>query len=98
MSTISGSGGAKTISVPPGDKLVVNNFGGFGTGSTPAAPGELDTLHFLGAIMTPGNMVDLIHVQFPNRGDLRSRQDRQWRRRRQPASRRGRWLEQHRDG
>src|SRR5690349_23485048 len=57
MPTISGSGGAKTISVSPGDKLIVNDFGAFGTGSTPTTPAELDTLQFLGAGMTAPNLL-----------------------------------------
>ena len=57
MTTVSGSGGAKTITVSPGDKLTVVNFGGFGPDAAPAAPAELDTLRFLGAGMTAAAML-----------------------------------------
>ena len=57
MATVSGSGGAKTITVSPGDQLKVTNFGAFGTGAAPASPAELDTLQFLGAGMTAQNLI-----------------------------------------
>jgi len=55
--SISGAGGNKVIVVALGDNLTVDSFGAFGTGSSPASPGELDTLQFTGAGMTAPNLV-----------------------------------------
>ena len=55
--SISGAGGNKVIVVALGDNLTVDSFGAFGTGSSPASPGELDTLQFTGGGMTAPNLV-----------------------------------------